>query len=235
MKNILKKLGLTLISMTLLMNNVAELFGGNIEIHSDNQGWVNSLGEGNGAIDGNNTFTGNEFTHRFNSWASFSIPSLSSLFTSATLEMTLTPAEPEFPAIYTIGIYDVNTPFSSFEDNTSGIAGYTDLGSGALYGSVAGFDGLVSVTLSAQALADINASQGAVFILGFTNITLNGEISAENDDIGVYPNGSGSGEPRLILAVPEPSTNCLLSLGAIMTAIAIRRSRMRGSNGALAN
>jgi hypothetical protein len=205
---------------------------GTFTVASDLQGWVRSTGEGNGAVDGNNTFTGNEFSGRFNSWSNFNLSGVSGTVTSAVLDITLE----RFPfgdtGAYTIGINDVSTPLSAFVSSSSGVAGYTDLGSGNQYGTATGANDEIFVTLSSQALADINAALGAGFILGYTNLTLNGVPSGPGDDIGSYTNNLESGHPVLILTtgavVPEPTSVVLLGIGfaGLIGGYRLRKSKL---------
>jgi hypothetical protein len=204
---------------------------GQVDVASNFQGWVNTLGDGNFGFNGNNTFTGNEFGFRFNSWSSFDLSGLSSTVTSASITLPLM----EYPfgatAPYTLGLYDVSTPLSAFATNTSGVAGYTDLGSGNQYATATGSNGPVTMNLSAQAVADINAALGGIFIIGYTNLTLN-PADPNGVDIGLYPNGLTGAKPILTLvsgaqAVPEPSTLALAGLGATIGAGCWYRRRKR--------
>jgi hypothetical protein len=196
-------------------------------IDSHLQGWVNNTGNGNGASDGNNTFTGNiggSPGSRFNSWASFDLSGLTGTITSVTLEIPLADYIANSPVLYTISINDVNTSLQSLSDRTSGMSGYTDLGSGNQYGTIAGDHETHLVSLSTQAVADVNASIGKNFLLGFTNLTTN-LVSPDSagGGLGVYTNGqtfdntSFTGHPTLILTTantivaPEPSTLAMLA------------------------
>jgi hypothetical protein len=184
-------------------------------IISNSQGWVNSAGVGNGGFNGNNTFTGNEFGNQYNSWASFSLPSFAGTVTSATLTLDLSNYPFGDLTNYSVGIYDVNTSLTSLQGATSGVAGYTDLGTGNLYATTTS-PGLVTINLSPQAIADLNAASGGTFIIGFTNLTLNPQ-NPNGVDIGYYNNGFGGGSPpqlNVTLATPEPVS--LLVFGGLL-------------------
>jgi hypothetical protein len=202
-----------------------------LTIDSSCQGWVNSQGTSNGSVNGNNTFTGNEFGDRYNSWASFDLASIDAGVTSAVLKLRLAPYPDASADLYALDIYDVSTSMSVLSTSYAGVSGYGDLMSGHLYGTVTGNRGLYSVALSSQAIADINATLGGVFVLGFTNATLNSEDPADVD-LGMYINGSledTARAPQLILnpvpePVPEPST--LILIGSALLCVAVFRRKM---------
>lgn len=185
-----------------------------LDIASFAQGWVNSAGGADGAVNGNNTFTGNEYGNRFNSWAAFAIP----VGTYSAADLALTFQFYQNSVGDEVGLYDVNTAYSDFAASSSGVAGYTDLMSGSLYASTFANDVLTHlISLGGASLADINTAAGGIFIIGFTNITKNGQISGANQDDGVYTNGSAIGQPVLQLsersAAPEPASWGLMVLG----------------------
>nr|WP_310525336.1 PEPxxWA-CTERM sorting domain-containing protein [Polymorphobacter sp.] len=188
------------------------------------QGWVNSAGNGNGASSGNNTFTGNEFSDRYNSWAAFALPA--GTISSATLTLKPSPYQVFTPHI--IEIHAVTTSFADLASSSSGIAGYTDLGDGALFASVSLLSTQVTFSLSAAAISAINASAGGNFIIGFTNVTLNGVPSGPTDDFGIYPGGNlADGTVLNFGTVPEPASWAMLIGGFGLTGAAMRRRRNR--------
>jgi hypothetical protein len=203
-----------------------------IPVVSDYQGWINSDGSPNGGLNGNNTFTGNYFGTRYNSWAAFNLSGVSGTVTSATLEIGLLRYPSNDPTPNTVDIHDVSTPLSTLLSFNLDVAGYTDLGTGNLYGSVTGANGNYFAPLTAQAVADINAALGGSFQVGFTNATQNAQDPHNGDatgGIGIYTNDIfGVNGPILLLttsAVPEPSSLVLLSLGFCAFGAFIRTRR----------
>ena len=199
-----------------------------LEISSTASGWVNSNGTSNGAAFGNNTFTGNEFGARFNSWAAFDVP----VGAFGDLELILTPDFYGASVGDQIGIYDVSTDYSAFEAGASGIAGYLDLGDGSNYGSFFALDtSTLTIALGGSALANFNSSAGGKFILGFTNLTKNATPSLPGQDDGVYTNPNGDLKLRFAeatSAVPEPGAWAMMivGFGAIGSTIRLRRRTM---------
>jgi hypothetical protein len=100
-----------------------------------------------------------------------------------------------------VSFFDYTGSVSSLVDGTGGVAAFSDLGSGTVYGSrifaESDSDSYVTVTLNAAALADINsaiANNQAQFVIG------------------------GS-------VVPEPETHALMLAGLAGVACAVRRRR----------
>jgi hypothetical protein len=210
-----------------------------VTVASNLQGWVNSAGTGIAGGNGSNTFTGNEGGNRFNSWANFDLTGVTGPIGTAVLEI-YSEIYPAGGPSYLTGVYDVSTSLASLTSTSSGVAGYTDLGSGHQYGSATLAHAATQfVTLSAQAVADINAALGGTFRVGFTNITLNA-VDPSGDGVGVYTHGNSlgnqndpstwvPGHPRLILtpaAVPLPPALVLTLIGGVIGGVALRR---RGS------
>ena len=189
MKKFFGKFVLACVAAVVVVNTAC---ANTITVNTNAQGWVNSSGQSNGASNGNNTFTGVELGKYYNSVANYDLTSVSGTVVSATLDITLANWDNGFGNLTgpnTLGIYDVNTPLSSFQSFSPGVAGYNDLGSGNLYGTVTGYKESHLITLSAQAVADINAALGGNFLLGFTNWTQN-SLNPNTNDIGIYINGA---------------------------------------------
>jgi hypothetical protein len=213
--------GVAIATAALLMASAASAA---VTVASFAQGWVNSQGSSNGASDDNNTFTGNEYGARFNSWAAFYIPT--GVFTSADLEVLASPYG--VSSANQINMYSVTTLYSALLNQTGGVAAYDDLGDGSLYGFASMLNSLTTTSLGGTAVQDINAAAGSIFIVGFTNATLNLQ-NPEGVDFGIYTNGSEAGHPILTLgttaAVPEPATWAMMITGFGMAGVSLRRRR----------
>ena len=214
--------GAAIASAALLMASAASAA---VTVNSFAQGWVNSAGSSNGASDGNNTFTGNEFGNRYNSWAAFFIPA--GVYTSADLDVLAD--HYGVSSANQIGVYSVTTAYDALQSQSGGAAAYADLGDGSLYGLANMFNSLNTIHLGGTAVADINAAAGSIFVVGFTNATLN-QQDPNGVDLGIYTNGSMAGNPTLILdttaAVPEPATWALMISGFGLAGVSLRRRRL---------
>jgi hypothetical protein len=188
-------------------------------LNFNSQGWVNSVGLGNGALNPNNAYTGNYAGDRYNSWANFDLSSLSGPVVSAQLEVT-TVSYPVGAGPYTLGIYDVSTSYEDLQLFIGGVAAYNDFMTGNLYASSSFGDGTVlTLTLSSAAVADLNANLGGTFRVGFTNLTLNG-VPAQSGDNALYTFNSVlivNGDDRT--PVPESSPAILLGTGMLVLLI----------------
>ena len=208
-------------TMALLMTTAAHA---SVAVTSFAQGWVNTAGSANGAADDNNTFTGNEFGNRFNSWAAFLIPV--GTYSAASLDLISTVYSNPDPGVDRIEFHDVFTAYSAFTSASGGAAAYADLMDGSLYGFANLYNTTTSVGLGGNAVSDINAAAGQVLIIGFTNATLNLQ-DPNGVDSGIYTNGGGSPVLQLTsgAAVPEPATWAMMITGFGLAGVALRRRR----------
>jgi hypothetical protein len=194
------------------------------------QGWVNSDGGSNRPGPDSNNYTGVEISQRFNSWAAFYIPA--GHYTSATLSLTPSTYGAAVPSI--IGLFQVDTPFATMEqDFMQGTGVYKDLGSGRQYASVTLFNSPVSFDLNGRGLADINLAAGSFFLIGFTNQTTNA-LPLNADAAGIYISGFGRNQHLMELElgqaapVPEPSTWAAMVAGLALLGLRTRQQRRRG-------
>jgi|GEM_PF-1064363 len=171
-----------------------------------------------------------EFNRNF---FTFDLSSLSETIVGATLRLE-NPSGGFSGDPATFSLYDVTTPVATLTTDHSGTAGqaiFADLGTGDLYGSIgidSSSDGtILSISLNAQAISDLNAAVGSDFALG-------GAVSGGHALI-FGSTGSGSPVRELVLetsstvttTTPEPSSLALFSIGAAMTGLGAARRRRR--------
>jgi hypothetical protein len=119
-----------------------------------------------------------------------------------------------------LNFYDVTTPVGDITGNTAGAAGFTDLGSGTLFGtqtvSAADNGRIIEIVLNPAAIAALNAGTGP-FAIGGALSTISGPA-----DQYVFGFSMASFVPdhtrQLVLDVtqiPEPSTTATILLGLL--------------------
>jgi outer membrane scaffolding protein for murein synthesis (MipA/OmpV family) len=112
-------------------------------------------------------------------------------------------------------LHDVGTPIATLVAGAGGVAAWSDLGTGVVYGSrtmtAADQSTVVEITLNSSAVAAMNSSHG-LFGIGGSITTLD---SVANSESLFGFSGLDLVELRLTL-VPEPSTLILLAIGAIV-------------------
>ncbi len=159
----------------------------------------------------------------------FDLSAVSGTVAAATLRLYNPLVSPTLPGYVspdpteTLEIYDVTTSAASVTGSTAGVAGFTDLGSGTLYGtktvSAADNGTVVEVALNGAAVAALDSSSG-LFLFGGVLSTLSGTA---NQYVFGFSTTSFAGndvrqlvlEVRDITPVPEPATTGLTALGAL--------------------
>ncbi|MBU0679262.1 MAG: PEP-CTERM sorting domain-containing protein [Verrucomicrobia bacterium] len=130
----------------------------------------------------------------------------------------------------TFTVYDITGSIPAIRDGSAGVAGFTDMQSGNAYGdiSVSSADNgtMLSITLNAQAIQNINAGLGGQFAIGGTVSTLDLITPREEQIFGpTNPDNPADGVDLRLTIIPEPSVLGLLIVGCGM--LALRRRRIR--------
>lgn len=209
-------------------------FSATVTLEAADSGWYRS--DGAHAPQNQNYQTGLfEGTER-RSFFVFDLSAVSGTVTAATLRLFNPLVSPTLPGYVspdpseTLEIYDVTIPAALVTGAAAGVGGFSDLGSGTLYGSraVSAADNgtVVEIVLNASAVAAIDSGSG-LFLLGGALSTLSGtesqyvfgfsKVSFVPEDVRQLVL-----EVREETPVPEPSTVGLTSLGAL--ALLARRS-----------
>lgn len=174
-----------------------------LTIGSELQARISNGGSSNTPGNGANALAGHAFGEYFRAWADFDLSGVSAPVVGTKLIVQLS-GDTSYD--HTVNVYD-----ASSSGNT-----YSDLGGGNLYGSfVAHHDGLGMptswgvnhVSLSSQALTDINASLGAHLRMGFSDVTAEGQASNPVTDFGSGVNinenpasSTAGNSPKLVLS-----------------------------------
>jgi hypothetical protein len=212
--------------MMILLTAVLAIPATAATVNATNTGWWDNTGF-HGATNLNyGTGTGAGADHR--SFFVFDLAGLSGAVLSATFEVFNPATGYNSPnPTETINFFDVSTPIATLIADGSGqTAIFTDLGSGSFYGArvfnAADNNSLVSIALSAAAVAGINASLGSRFAIGGA-LSNPGDVNIIR---GVFLNSNGSEIKRLQLTVvPEPGTLALASLSLLLGIAGLRRRR----------
>lgn len=131
------------------------------------RGWHSSTGGHTSAND--NTLTGLFTAATYNSYYVFPLAGFSpGMIQSVTLEIQLESYTGD--ASETFSVWDVTTPAATVENTETSTTIFSDLQSGAQYATAtvtaAQLNSILSVPLSAQAVADVTAKLGQDFVLG---------------------------------------------------------------------
>jgi hypothetical protein len=207
---------------------------------TDNQGWWSS-GPGEVNFDANaNYLTGMLDGNDIRDFFTFDLSSLGALdlITSATLRLRRYDSSPGNEPAETLGFFDVSTSASALNNNNGlNPAIYADLGTGTSYGTFAvhGFaaaSDMLTLSLNASAVNDLNAAKGGFFSIG------GALISQDGDDWLFGDSGHVEYQQELILnveqqsPVPEPASVAVWSIlvATLSIATAVRRRRSTSSS-----
>jgi len=197
----------------------------------NNQGWWSSTKTNSTGND--NYFVGRVFSDTLRNFFTFDLSSLGSLdnVTSATLRLRRSEGNFGNESTETIDFFDVSTDAATLNNNVGTSAAiFNDLGTGTSFGSftVAGSGAeteILSFTLNASAIGDINAAKGGFFSVG-------GDLTSQDGNDFLFGDSTGFVQELVLnvgpaAAVPEPSSLVLFSLGLVGLVIGTARRRRR--------
>src|SRR5262249_12747331 len=165
----------------------------------------------------------------------FNLASLTEQATGATLLLTRNLGSGN--ATQTLNLFDVSTPAATLNANTGTSATiFADLGSGTSYGTFTVTNSgplteVLSFTLNAAAVADINAAAGGFFSIGGAL----DPITGTGAQVLFGASGGQRGTQQLVLTtgggqgVPEPATIIVFGTGLASLAAAYRLKKPKSS------
>ena len=198
-----------------------------ISINSFDAGWYRS--DGYHSTANTNILAGSTSSGSYNNFFAFDLSGIAGQVVSASLEIAGNNGwYRNFSGNATYDVRQVTTSVSSLLGGTGGVAAYTDLGDGTLYGSTSvstpgnNYRRMPTVTIALNgALDDLTAAQGNQIVFG-------GSTNA-NPHLWGYSNGATAAQltvsfdPTIVLPIPAPAVLLLTALG--LTTLAARRKR----------
>jgi len=191
-----------------------------LTVNATDSGWYDDTGWHQ--PDNLNYAVGEEVVFIYHNYFVFDLSSVSATVTSAVINIY----SPESPAqtfdsyksmdpFETYVLYDVLTDISVLTSDTGGVAVFEDIGTGTSYGgydvSAADNGQFVSITLNADALADINNTAG-LFAIGGAVSTI--DLTPNNEVIFASSSEPGVPSPYMVLTtVPVPAAVWLFASG----------------------
>ncbi len=203
----MKRATLVLAALALLLSYVGPADADMIVLNDSGEGWLSLQFGSDGNTSSNNYIAGSSGAGQFRDHFDFSIPTLSGALTGATLTLDNSGGHEG----------GATTTFTVSGLGVFGTYGYSDIGTGTEYGSVAiSASGTVTITLDAAALAALSADQGGTFSLGGVD---SGEAAFPRESDDFYGSGFSFTPNTLTLettsAVPEPSSLALIVTASV--------------------
>lgn len=203
-----------------------------IQAGTDNQGWWSNTTTNNNPTN-DNYIAGNP-NDNFRSFFSFDLSGISGTVTSAQFDVRRYLQS----GTVILGLWDVSTAASTLISTRSNISSpsiFADLGSGTSYGSFTVTTGasadILTFTLNAAALADINAEVGIGYFSIGAALQGPGTIFSNSSDEPGNSGGARNSIQNLVLtvepagAVPEPGSFALAGLALLSAGVARRQNR----------
>ena len=225
------KSAIHVISTFLILGTSLAASSATLTINAIDRGWYDDTGWHQ--PDNLSYGAGEEVIFRYRDFFVFDLTGVNAYTTSATINIYSPVSPDQFFDGYqsadpfeTYVLYDISTDVGDLTDGSGGVSAYMDIGTGTSYGSynVSATDNgqIVSITLNADALLDINSS-GGLFAIGGSVSTLD---PAPNNEI-IF---ASSGEPSVpapyltLTTVPIPAAFWLFGSGFIgLVGLAMRR------------
>ena len=203
------------VSLTAVSSASADIYN----IDTSRRGWINQVGDSNGAFANNNFLAGNCGIlncdiGEYRNWFEFDLTGISDPILSAELIINSSIVNLQQGGSVT---YDVTSFDGSFV--------YNNLGRGTAYGSrdyVPEDDNQVhSIPLSAAAIADMNSSGGAFLISG--RVSAGANFGHKLDDQLIFGSSQSSTVQLVVETIPAPGSVACVTLAGI--GLGVRRRR----------